>query len=220
MNFNGVKTLGSGYSVKGRVAASQYVGYGTFVMRSADGTIKMVDTGTNVHGYIGVADDDVVTQPTYEGMYDAGALVNVITNGVVNAWLLGGSVVYPGDYLKFPATLGAGTEPLGVLDVESSVTRTLDSVARYIGQNDAGNADYDQSCASISGSVVTCAGLADLDMVEGDFIVIDSDEGAEFNVVADPDTSSTTFTCVKAPLATHANAIKVYKLTQILVNLE
>ena len=223
MNFNGVYIPGgSGRIITGTVASGQSVAYGAFVMRSADGYIRMVDTGTNVHGYLGVANDDVV-QHTYDGFYDAYDLVPIISTGAANAWLLGGQTVNSGDYLKFPGTLGAGTEGVGVLIPESGATRTLDSVARYIGEDDAGSADYDQTVSSISGSTLTidsAAHLTALALAEGDAIIIDSDEAAEFNVIANPAASTTTCTTVKAPLASHATAIKIYKLVQIPVMLE
>lgn len=221
MIFNGVRNSGSGIMTSGIVASGQVVAYGTFVRRSADGTIYMVPTGDNIHGFLGIANDDIIHQD-YDGFYAAGKKVPIIIGGSANAWLLGGEVVYSGDYLKFPAALGAGTEGLGVLAPETTLTKTLDSVARYIGVNDAGDADYDQTIASISGDTVTfglAANLADLDLSEGDLVVIDSDEAAEVNMVANPAASSTTCTMSRTPLASHANAIKMYKLVQINVQL-
>jgi hypothetical protein len=208
--------------ITGVVATAQDVAYGTFVRRSADGYIKMVPTGATTHGYLGVANDDIV-QHTYDGFYDADDKVPIITSGIVNAWLLGGQTVYSGDYLKFSPTLGAGTEGVGVLYPETTVVRTLDTVARYLGRSDAGDTGFTQTVNSISGSVLTidsAAHLTDLDLSEGDMIVIDSNEAAEVNIITDPDTSTTSCTVAKTPLATHANAIKIYKLEQIAVMLE
>lgn len=222
MNFNGVKTGGSGPILTGVVASGKDVAYGAFVRRSADGYIKMVPTGSAVHGYLGVANDDIV-QHTYDGFYDAYNRVPIITSGIVYAWLLGGQVALSGDYLKFPTTLGAGTEGLGVLYPETTLTRTVDSVARMVQKDDAGDTDYDQVVSSISGAELTLSSagaLTALDLVEGDMIVIDSDEAAEMNMIAEPDTSTTKCTTVKTPLASHATSIKIYKLEQIMVMLE
>lgn len=218
MILNSVKTGGSRDILTGVVAAGQEVAFGAFVKRAADGTIKMVPTGNDVQGFIGVAADDVV-QREVEGFYSEGDVVPIITSGIVNAWLLGGEVVKSGGYLKFPAALGAGTEGLGVLAPESDDTKTLNSVAKYVGKNDAGNADYDQSVSGIVGKVLTCSGLSSLKLEKGDFVVIDSDEAAEVNVVDNPAVTSTSFSVVKTPLATHATNIKVYKLVQIPVQL-
>jgi len=218
MILNSVKTGGSRDILTGVVAAGQEVAFGAFVKRAADGTIKMVPTGTNVQGFIGVAVDDVV-QRDVEGFYSEGDVVPIITSGIVNAWLLGGEVVKSGGYLKFPATLGTGAEGLGVLAPESDDTKTLNSVAKYVGKNDAGNADYDQDVSTISGKTLTCSELARLDLAEGDYVVIDSEEAAEVNMVDDPAASTTTFTVAKTPLASHATGIKVYKLVQIPVQL-
>jgi hypothetical protein len=217
MNFNGVKNAGSSVMGTGVVATSQRVAFGTFVRRSADGFIKMVPTGAATHGFLGVANDDIV-QHTYDGFYDAGQKVPIIVSGTANAWILGGQTVLSGDYLKFPGTLGAGTEGLGVLYPETTVVKTLDTVAKYVGRADAGDANFDQTVSSISGAQLTIDSaqhLTDLDLCEGDAVIIDSNEAAEFNVISDPDTSTTKCTVEITPLASHANAIKIYKLEQI-----
>jgi hypothetical protein len=221
MNFNGVKLGNSGMMGTGVVANNADVMFGAFVQASAtDGYIQMTTTGTNVHSYLGIANDDTVHH-TYNGFYDAGDRVPIIMSGAAYAWLLGGQTVLPDDYLKFPTALGNGaTVGAGVISPETTGVRTLDSVAKYIGRSVAGNADYDQTVSGISGCVCTCANLADLDLVEGDMILIASSEALEANTVTDPDTSATTFTVAKAPLASHATSIKVYKLVQIPVLLE
>jgi hypothetical protein len=221
MNFLGVKNSGSGIENTGIVASGQVVAFGTFVRRSADGYIKMVPTGTNVHGYLGIAKNDV-NQHMYDGFYSAGETLPIIQSGSAYAWLLGGQVVYSGDYLKFPTALGAGTEGIGVLYPETTVTKTLDTVAKYIGRNDAGSADYDQTVSSISGDTLTidsAAHLTALNLSEGDLVVIDSNEAAEVSMILDPAASTTTCTVTRTPLATHANAIKIYKLVQINVQM-
>jgi len=63
------------------------------------------------------------------------------------------------------------------------------------------------------------ATIAHLDLVEGDYVVIDSDEAAEVNRVVDPLTSATTITMEKDLLASHATNITMYKLVQIEVEL-
>ena len=217
MIFNGVKTGGSRDIVTGVVASGQDVAFGAFVKRAADGYIMMTNSGSNVAGYIGVAADDAVGKDV-DGFYSAGDVVPIITSGIANAWLLGGEVVCTGNYLKFP-TLGAGTEGVGVLAPETAGTKTVYSVAKYVGRNDAGDADYDQDVSAISGKTLTCSELARLDLAEGDYVVIDSDEAAEVNMVDDPAASTTTFTVAKTPLASHETDIKVYKLVQIPVQL-
>ena len=218
MIFNGVKTGGSRDIVTGVVASGQDVAFGAFVKRAADGYIMMTNSGSNVAGYIGVAADDAVGKDV-DGFYSAGDVVPIITSGIANAWLLGGEVVYTGNYLKFPGTLGVGTEGVGVLAPETA-GKTVYSVAKYVGRNDAGNAGYAQAVSAISGKTLTCSGLvASLDLAEGDYVVIDSNEAAEVNMVDDPAASTTTFTVAKTPLASHATGIKVYKLVQIPVQL-
>lgn len=222
MNFNGVKVGGSGPMLTGIVATGQCVAYGSFVTISAtDGRIQMASTGTTVQSYLGVANDDIVMHD-YDGFYDAGDKVPIITNGMANAWILGGQTVKPGDHLKFPGAIGSGTEYIGVLYPETTLNRSLASVARYVGSTVGGDADFDQSC-TVSGKVLTIDSaqhLTDLELVEGDFVVLASSEGAEVNTIADPDTSTTTCTLNKTPLVTHTTSPKVYKLEQILVQLE
>ena len=126
-------------------------------------------------------------------------------------------------FAMFPGKLGAGTESLGVVIPETTpTTRTAYSVGRVLETDDAGDANYDQLVTSFVGSVVTfdaAATIAYLDLVEGDYVVIDSDEAAEVNRVVDPLTSATTITMEKDLLASHATNITMYKLVQIEVEL-
>ena len=220
MTFKGVKTPGSGI-IKTGVAASE-IPFGAFVTRSADGTIK-AQVSNKPYTYLGVAVDDQRQQMPYDGFYAAGKKVPYIATGTANVWLLGGQTINAGDFVRFPTTLGAGTESLGVVIPEADpVIRTAYSVGRVLEMADAGDANYDQSVTSFVGSVVTfdlAATIAHLDLVEGDYVVIDSDEAAEVNRVVDPLTSAKTITMEKDLLASHANSITMYKLVQIEVEL-
>lgn len=220
MTFKGVKTPGSGI-IKTGVAASE-IPFGAFVTRSADGTIK-AQVSNKPYTYLGVAVDDQRQQMPYDGFYAAGKKVPYIATGTANVWLLGGDTVDAGDFVRFPEKLGAGTESLGVVSVESAATtRTASSVGRVLETYDAGDADYDQPVTSFAGSVVTfnaAATIAKLDLVEGDYVVIDSDEAAEVNRVVDPLTSDRTITMEKDLLASHVDNITMYKLVQIEVEL-
>ena len=220
MTFKGVKTPGSGI-IKTGVAASE-IPFGAFVTRSADGTIKAQVTNTP-YNYLGVAVDDQRQQMPYDGFYAAGKKVPYIATGTANVWLLGGQTIDAGDFVRFPTTLGAGTESLGVVIPEAvPATRTASSVGRVLETYDAGDENYDQTVTSFIGSVVTfdaAATIAKLDLVEGDYVVIASDEAAEVNRVVDPLTSDTTITMEKDLLASHVNSITMYKLVQIEVEL-
>jgi len=220
MTFKGVKTPGSGI-IKTGVAASE-IPFGAFVTRSADGTIKAQVTNTP-YNYLGVAVDDQRQQMPYDGFYAAGKKVPYIATGTANVWLLGGQTIDAGDFVRFPTTLGAGTESLGVVIPEAvPATRTASSVGRVLETYDAGDENYDQTVTSFIGSVVTfdaAATIAKLDLVEGDYVVIDSDEAAEVNRVVDPLTSTRTITMEKDLLASHVDNITMYKLVQIEVEL-
>lgn len=220
MTFKGVKTPGSGI-IKTGVAASE-IPFGAFVTRSADGTIKAQISGTP-YNYLGVAMDDQRQQMPYDGFYAAGKKVPYIATGTANVWLLGGQTINASDFVRFPEKLGAGTESLGVVIPESTATaRTAYSVGRVLETYDAGDTDYDQTVTSFVGSVVTfnaAATIAKLDLVEGDYVVIDSNEAAEVNRVVDPLTSDRTITMEKDLLASHATNITMYKLVQIEVEL-
>jgi len=220
MTFKGVKTPGSGI-IKTGVAASE-IPFGAFVTRSADGTIK-AQVSNKPYTYLGVAVDDQRQQMPYDGFYAAGKKVPYIATGTANVWLLGGQTIDAGDFVRFPTTLGAGTESLGVVIPEAvPATRTASSVGRVLETYDAGDENYDQTVTSFIGSVVTfdaAATIAKLDLVEGDYVVIDSDEAAEVNRVVDPLTSATTITMEKDLLASHDKNITMYKLVQIEVEL-
>ena len=221
LNFKGVRTAASGYMKSGIVASGQYVLFGAFVARSADGTVKSQVTN-EPYDYLGVANDDVRSHQI-DGFYSANEKVPYIINGTANVWLLGGQTIDSGDFIRFPTTLGAGTESLGVVMTEGTpTTRTTKSIGRVVDAADSGSADYDQLIASISGDTVTMANapaLTALDLSEGDVVVLDSDEAAEVTRVVDPAASTTAFTVNKTPLATHVNNKTAYKCTQIEVDL-
>lgn len=220
MTFKGVKTPGSGI-IKTGVAASE-IPFGAMVTRAADGTIK-AQVSNVPYNYLGVAVDDQRQQMPYDGFYAAGKKVPYIATGTANVWLLGGQTIDAGDFVRFPTTLGAGTESLGIVYPENApTTRTAYSVGRVLEMADAGDANYDQTITSFVGSVVTfdaAATIAKMDLVEGDYVVIDSNEAAEVNRVVDPLTSATTITMEKDLLASHATNITMYKLVQIEVEL-
>lgn len=220
MTYKGTKTPGSGI-IKSGVAASE-IPFGAFVTRAADGTIK-AQVSNVPYDYLGVAVDDQRQQLPYDGFYAAGKKVPYVATGTANVWLLGGQTIDTGNFVRFPTTLGAGTESLGVVYPESTpTTRTAYSVGRVLEVDDAGDADYDQTITSYVGSVVTfdaAATIAKLDLVEGDYVVIDSNEHAEVNRVLDPLTSATTITMEKDLLAGHATNPTMYKLVPIEVEL-
>ena len=220
MTYKGTKTPGSGI-IKTGLAATE-IPFGAFVTRSADGTIKAQITNVP-YNYLGVAVDDARKQVPYDGFYAAGKKVPYVVNGIVNVWLLGGQTVDAGDFVRFPTTLGLGTEGLGVVIPESSPTaRTLYSVGRVTECADAGDANYAQVISSYSGAGVTfgsAALLTDFALVEGDYVVIDSDEHAEVNRVTDPATSTVKCTMEKDLLAGHSTNKTMYKLVPIEIEL-
>lgn len=204
------------FDIRSGFAAGARTPFGAICTRSADGIAKPIITGATVVDYIGVAPEDMVTK-TVDGFYSQYDTLPLIPAGVVQAWLLGGETIDSGNYLKAPAALGAGSEFLGVLAPEASAkVKTAKSLARCVGA-DVGDANYDQTVDSISAKVLTFASaavMAHLDLAEGDYVVIDSDEAAEVNRIDDPAVSTTTCSVQLDPAATHANAIKIYKLVQ------
>lgn len=221
INFRGVRTASSGAMKPGLVASGQYVPFGGFVARSADGTIKAQVTNVP-YTYLGVANDDV-RKHEIDGFYSPGEKLSYIIGGTANVWLLGGDTVDSGDFIRFPATLGLGTESLGIVASEgTATTRTAYTIGRVVNDADQGDAAFDQPISSISGSTVTfgsAATLTNLDLSEGDYVIIDSDQGAEINRIIDPAASTTTCTLLRTPLATHVDNKTMYKLVQIEVAL-
>jgi len=204
------------FDIRNGFAAGARTAFGALCTRSADGIAKPIATGTTVSDYIGVAPEDMVTK-TVEGFYSQYDTLPLISAGVVHVWLLGGETIDSGNYLKAPTTLGAGTEPLGVLVPEgTATTRTTKSLAKCVGP-DVGDADYDQTVSSISEKVLTidsAAHLTALSLAKGDYVVIDSDEAAEVNRIDNPAVSTTTCSVQLDPSASHATNIKIYKLVQ------
>ena len=205
-------------NVKTGVAATE-IPFGAFVTRAADGTIEATPTLAGQHSYLGVAVDNAVQQKPYDGFYAAGKNVPYVVRGTAFVWLLGGEVALSGDYFKLGAALGptSGATPLGVVVPETTLTKTVASVARYIGKNDAGDAAYDQTISattSTTGTTVTCAGLASLTLKEGTWVVISSSENSQVNRVVDPAAGTTTFT-VEKTLLTNTTSPKVYQLVQL-----
>lgn len=217
INYKGVRTAHSGPMKSGIVAAGQEISYGALVTRSANGYIKAQTTVANVCDYLGVANNDI-RKHAVDGFYAAGEKVPIISNGAANMWVLGGEVITSGGFVLSGNALGnAGARPLGIVSPTSSAyVRTDYTIGRSIDTVDRGNTDYDQSVTSISGNTLTMVNtaMALLDLVEGDWVCIDSTEDAEINRIVSPYASSTTCTVAKTPLATHVNAIKIYKLVQ------
>ena len=194
-------------------AAGASVPFGALCYRTEDGVVKPTLTGTK-YDYVGVAVEDQVRRETSPGFYAEKDLMPLITAGLAKVWLLGGDVVTAGGFVKIPGTLGAGTENLGVVGKETTVTtRTAASVGRAV--EDAGDSDFDQDVSSISGKTLTIANLSSLDLKIGDRVVIDSDEAAEFNVIDDPAATSTSCNLMNTPNASHSTNIKIYKLVQL-----
>jgi hypothetical protein len=222
LTFRGTLANAEAKYIKTGIAATE-IPFGAFVTRAADGTIEATPSVTGQHAYLGVAVDDAKQQKPYDGFYAAGKIVPYVSQGSAYAWLLGGEVALAGDFFKLGAALGSssGTTPLGVLTPETTVTRTLASVARFLGPADAGDAAYDQTISattSATGTTVTCAGLASLTLKEGTWVVIASSENCEVNRVVNPALSTTTFTVEKNVL-THTTSPKVYQLVPIQVEL-
>lgn len=221
----GTLTAGHGI-IKTGIAASE-IPFGAMVMRAADGTIQAtLFPGTPTYDYLGIAVNDNRQQVPYDGFYAAGKKVPYVATGTANGLLLGGQTVDSGDFVRLQfaaAALGAGTEPLGVLVPETTpATKTLYSVGRVLDVADSGDAAFDQTITSYTGDVVTFASSTVkgyLDLHDGDYVVIDSNEHAEVNMVADADYSSTAVQMVKNPLAGHSTSPTMYKLTQIEVEL-
>ena len=232
-SFLGIRNSGSGVMVTGIPASGQRVAFGTFVTESGtDGYIKMLpSTATIAGGYIGVAADNVQKMKGhYDGFYEYGDKVPIITNGTANCWLLGGQTVVPGQYLKAGAALGSSSgadQGIGILVPESSGTRTAISCAKYVGTAAAGLSaegtvtDYSQA-VTVSGNTVTmnavgesaAINLSEMDLKEGDFIVLASSEFAEVNMVLNPEVTTSTFTTTITPLV-HVTTPFVYKLIPI-----
>lgn len=225
MTKKGTLTAGHGI-IRTGIAASE-IPFGAFVSRAADGTIQAIPfPGTPTYDYLGVAVNDMKQQKPYDGFYAAGKIVPYVTTGTANAWLLGGQTIDTSNFVRLQfaaAALGAGTEPLGVVVPETTpATKTLYSVGRVVDMADSGDAAYDQTITSYTGDVVTFASATVkgyLDLVDGDYVVIDSNEHAEVNMVADADYSSTAVQMVKNPLAGHTTSPTMYKLTQVEIEL-
>ncbi len=198
----------------GSYAIGARTAFGALAQWSANGIVKPTATGT-LYSYVGLVNEDLV-EKTVDGFFSQYDMAPLIRAGIGRAWLLGGVTADAGDYLKIAATLGAGTEFLGVLDAEADVTRTLYSVAKVVG-DDVGDAEYDQTVSSISAKELTidsAAHLTSLALSKGDYVVIDSNEAAEVNRIVDPAVSTTKCSVQLDPNASHANAIKIYKLVQ------
>lgn len=224
MTKKGVLTAGHGI-IKTGVAASE-IPFGAVVHRKADGTIgATVCTGTSTYDYLGVAVNDGREQRPYDGFYAAGKIVPYVATGTANVWMLGGQTIDAGDFTRLQISgtaLGAGTESLGIVVPETTATtKTLYSMGRVLDMADSGSANYKQNFTSISNDIVTFGSSTIKDYLalrDGDYIVLDSDNHAEVNMVADSDYSSTAVQMVKTPLA-HSGNLYAYKLTQVEIEL-
>jgi len=224
MTKKGVLTAGHGV-IKTGIAASE-IPFGAVVHRTADGTIKgTVQNSTPTYDYLGVVVNDNREQRPYDGFYAAGKIVPYVATGTANMWMLGGQVIDTGDFVRLQVNssgLGQGTEGLGVVVPETTATtKTLYTIGRVLDRADSGSTDYKQAFSSISNDILTFGSAAVKDYLvlqDGDYLVLDSDENAEVNMVADADYSSTAVQLVKTPL-THTTNKYAYRMTQIEVAL-
>jgi len=213
----------SGFKEGGFVAGGE-IPYGALVARSAEGKVKATPTGTTDLGYIGVALDDEVENRDNPGFYSADTPVPLKVSGPAKFWLIGGKTVQSGDYLKMADTLGAGTENLGVLGPETSKdVKTTKTVARVIGDEtsgDVGSADYDQTLeadatAGENEVELTTAKIASMELVAGDYVILDDNSAGEINRVEKIEDATVT---LQNPLKngyTTAAAATLYKLVQV-----
>lgn len=210
--YNG-RTIGD-FVAGGRTA------YGTVVVRTAAETAKAA--AGSATAILGVACDRQQPGQT-PGFYEQYELMEIQVDGIAMFWLLGGVTIQSGNYFKV-ATLGAGTENLGLITPESTATtKTVASIGRVVGgatYGDAGNAGYDQvltADAAISDTVLTldAAKMTALGLSPGDYIAIGDTDSAEINIVKS--VTSTAIT-VQNPLTaafTTAASATVYRLTQV-----
>jgi hypothetical protein len=224
MTKKGVLAPGHGI-IRTGIAASE-IPFGAVVTRAADGTIKAtVCTGTPTYDYLGVAVNDNKEQRPYSGFYAAAKKVPYVATGTANVWLLGGQTIDSGDFVRnqpASAALGAGTENIGtVMPETSAAVRTLYSIGRVLDVADSGSANYKQNFTSITNDIVTFGSSTIKDYLalqDGDYLVLDSDNHAEFNMVTDSDYSSTAIQVLKTPLA-HSGNLYAYRLTQVEIEL-
>lgn len=210
--------------LEGSFISGGEVPYGALVARSAEGKVKGTPTGTTDLGYIGIALDDEVENRDNPGFYSEETPIPLKTAGTAKFWLIGGKTVQSGDFLKMAAALGASTENLGVLGPEASKdTRTVKSIARVTGDEttgDMGSADYDQTLNSdtASGEKVTTlteAKIASMELVPGDYVVIDDNNAAEINRVVSTSGDDVTLQNAMKNAYTTAAAATMYKLVQV-----
>jgi hypothetical protein len=224
MTKKGTLTVGHG-PIRTGIAASE-IPFGAVVHRVADGTIgATICAGTPTYDYLGVAVTDGKEQRPNSGFYAAGKIVPYVASGTANVWMLGGQTIDAGDFTRLQfasAALGAGTEAIGTVVPETTpAARTLYSMGRVLDMADSGSANYKQNFTAISNDLVTFGSSTIKDylaLVDGDYLVLDSDNHAEFNMVEDSDYSSTQIKLKKAPLA-HSGNLYAYKLTQVEIQL-
>lgn len=213
----------SGFKEGGFVAGGE-IPYGALVARSAEGKVKATPTGDTDLGFIGVALDDEVENRDNPGFYSADTPTPLKVSGPAKFWLMGGKTVQSGDYLKMAATIGAGTEPIGALGPEDTKdVKTVKTVARVIGDEetgDVGSADYDQTLESDATGgekeiELTEAKISSMDLVVGDYVVLDDNNAGEINRVAKIDGEFVTLQNAMANSYTTAAAATLYKLVQV-----
>jgi len=218
----------SGFKEGGFISGGQ-IPYGALVARSAEGKVKATPTGTTDLGYLGVALDDEVENRDNPGFYPEDVPVPIKVNGPAKLWLIGGKTVQSGDYVKMAAALGASTENLGVIGPESTKdVKTTKTIGRVIGDEetgDVGSADYDQTLESDAASgqkdiELTEAKVSSMDLVVGDYVVIDDNNAAEINRVAKIDGGNVTMQNTLSNSYTTAAAATAYKLVQVKIILE
>lgn len=177
--------------------AAGEIPFGSFVIRSAAGTVVVAPTGSNTLGYDGIAMQDAIERKP-AGVYSLYDPVPVIPSGRVNVWVVGGGTdITSGNFLKLSTIYG-------LTELDNATTRSI-STSVVKAQEDQEISDYTSGGMTATAGSTTIAVTSNEYIVAGDYLYLESSEGNEVKQVESV-SGATAVELIRAATITHATS--------------
>lgn len=188
-----------------RAEAASRIAPGCLVTRSASLTVK-VNTTSEDEQFMGVAGDLSLANDADPGMWSQYDPIPVGTIGRFRLRLLGGGTDCVGGMW-----LQAARD--GLVEIESSGDRTLQSVAKCVEAEDIEVSNYSTAITTAAAGATTVTVSATTYFADGDYVNLKDDGGSENALILSVD-SSTVVTVAKALAATYSATPTMSKLVE------
>ena len=213
--------------ILGSMAAYSQIAFGAAVMRYADGTVKSTRDLTEAN-ILGIAGDDTV-EKTVDGFYSAYDMVPILTGGRMRVWITPNHAtaedVVAGDYLEIADVGGTNILPVGAfqtMDAEGGTktadVRQVESLARALEDVDLLDIEPVASDVAVGATeaTLTSANLTNLDLSEGDYILLEDISGqCMINRVASLTSTVITLQLASTVALASGDGDPIHKLAQV-----